>query len=364
MSGLEARIRAEIERDGPMPLDRYMALALTDPVHGYYMDRDPLGAGGDFITAPEISQMFGELLGLWLADCWQRAGQPRDAILAELGPGRGTLMADALRAIGRAAPAMLEHAALWLVEASPALKAIQRDRLGGAGARWAGTVEDLPDGPLFLIANEFFDALPVRQVVRRGEGLAERAVGLTGGELAFVDAPLDRPLPYDTPELADGEVFELCEAGQETAVLIGRRISGRGGAALIVDYGHGVSAPGDTVQAMRNHAFHPVLSEPGIADLTAHVDFAVLSRAAAGEGAAVHGPIGQRQLLLRLGIEARLGQLMKNADPATADGLAAGFRRLTDPEFMGHLFKALAISPADQPTPAGFADEDAYSRNA
>ena len=364
MSGLEARIRAEIERDGPMPLDRYMALALGDAADGYYMNADPLGAGGDFITAPEISQMFGELIGLWMADRWQRNGAPSDAVLAELGPGRGTLMADALRAIARAAPAMLEGRKVFLVETSPALRKLQAERLAGADVEWLDEIEDLPDAPLFLIANEFFDALPVRQVVRRGDELAERAVGIEDGALAFVETPLRWPLAYDTPELAEGEIFELCEAGRDTARLLGGRIAAKGGGALIVDYGHAVSAPGDTVQAMKAHAYHPVLGEPGTADLTAHVDFAMLARAAGEQGAAAFGPVGQRQFLLRLGIEARLAQLMRNADQTTADGLAAGFRRLTNPEYMGHLFKVLCIVPDDQQTPAGFVDEEAFSRNA
>ncbi|WP_416898163.1 MAG: class I SAM-dependent methyltransferase [Minwuia sp.] len=363
MNALETRLREMIAAEGPLPLDRYMALALTDSEHGYYTRGDGIGAAGDFITAPEISQMFGELVGLWMADMWRRMGMPWDAVIVELGPGRGTLMADALRAIARGEPAFAENREIWLVEASPRMREMQRERLAGYDLHFADRFEDVPKRPMILIANEFLDALPVRQLLRRERQWRERAVGLEGDDLVIVEIDPATDIPPGLPPLPDGEIIEVAPARNAVAQAIGGSVAERGGAALVIDYGHEVTAPGDTLQAMKRHAFHPLLEAPGEADLTAHVDFAAAANAAERAGAEVHGPIGQRQFLLRLGIEARLAQLLKRAEGETADGLAAGFRRLTDPAHMGHLFKVLCIADPKLGVPTGYVADEAF-RNA
>ncbi len=291
MTPLAALIAGRIAAEGPMRLDTYMALCLGHPEHGYYMARDPLGAAGDFTTAPEISQMFGELLGAWAAQVWQDQGAPDPFVLAELGPGRGTLMADALRATA-ALPAFRAAARLRLVETSPVLRARQAETLEGASPRWTNSVADLPPGPLIVVANEFFDALPVRQFQRTDAFWRERLVGLDGDRLAWRWA-LPRPdaeLDVRFPQLADGAVAEICPAGEAVAAALGARIARDGGAALIIDYG-APEGGGDTLQAVESHAPADPLAAPGMADLTAHVRFADLARAArparaSGTGAA------------------------------------------------------------------------------
>lgn len=344
MTRVERKLRALIAAKGPVPVAEFVRRALYDPEGGYYSAREPFGAAGDFVTAPEISQMFGELLGLWAADMWQRLECPDNLVLAEIGPGRGTLMADVLRAIGRAAPAMLAGRPAWLVETSPRLRAVQAKTLAGRTVEWAGRLGELPDGPLILLANEFLDALPVRQVVRRGDGFDERAVDVVDDAFAFVEAPLAFEVPEDMPALAEGEIFEISEEGRRFAEALGARLASCGGAALLIDYGHVESAAGDTLQALRQHRFHPVLAEPGTADITAHVDFAAIARAAVAGGARTFGPISQRELLRRLGIEARLAQLLGQADGPTGERVLAGYRRLTEPDRMGNLFKALCLA--------------------
>lgn len=357
---LQEALVAEITADGPMPLDRFMRRALFDPEHGYYTTSEPFGVAGDFITAPEISQMFGELLGLWAADMWQRVGAPENIVLAEIGPGRGTLMADALRAIRRAAPQMLATGTVCLVEASPRLRAVQAERLSDHAISFVDRIGRLPDGPLLLLGNELLDALPIRQIAMRDGQLMERCVGVADGALAFVDAPLAWEAPDDLPDLKDGEVFEVSEEGRRMVEAIGTRLAVQGGAALFIDYGHGETAAGDTLQAVRRHAFHPVLADVGSADLTAHVDFAAMARAALHGGAQAFGPISQRDLLRRLGIEPRLAQLVAKADPPTRDALVAGYHRLTDPDRMGTLFKALCLTAPDMDTPTAYETDDAF----
>lgn len=363
MNLLEERLRMIIEADGPIPLDRYMQQALTDPECGYYTRLDDIGAQGDFITAPEISQMFGELVGLWIADMWMRIGSPADAIIAELGPGKGTLMTDALRAVQRAAPEMLQSCELWLVEASPRLREVQGERLQAWSPNWAETVEDLPEKPLLLIGNEFLDTLPVRQIVKRGEAFAERAVGVAGDALAMSEIEPQGELPPELPPMSDGEVVEISPVRAAVIRTIAAQIVVHGGAALLIDYGHELTVPGDTLQAMKAHQYHPLLESPGEADLTSHVDFAALARAARQDGLNILGPIGQRQFLLRLGIEARLAQLLKNADETTANGLTTGFRRLTDPAHMGHLFKVLCLAHESIGVPTGYVADEAFSHS-
>ncbi|WBU55578.1 class I SAM-dependent methyltransferase [Paracoccus sediminicola] len=341
MTPLHDLIADEIRRSGPISVARYMELCLLHPEHGYYATRDPFGAAGDFITAPEISQIFGELLGLWLGQCWLDQGAPSPFTLAEIGPGRGTLMADARRAM-RVVPGMGEAALLHLIEASPHLRAMQRKTLGDV--THLTDVSALPEAPLFLVANEFFDALPIRQFQRGAKGWAERLIGLEDGRLSFGLGPfMDLDLPG-----GEGEVIERCPAASAIMAELARRIAAHGGAALIVDYG-GWNGRGDTFQALSGHRPVDPLEAPGEADLTAHVDFAPLAAVADAEGCAV-GYITQGQLLLGLGIEMRAEKLAASGDE-TAIGAA---RRLTHGDEMGELFKALAIWPRNAPPPAGF----------
>jgi len=355
---LGRRIAQRIAEKGPLSVADYMANALTDPEHGYYMGRDPLGVAGDFITAPEISQMFGELIGLWCAEAWQRLGAPAPVALVELGPGRGTLMADALRA-ARQVPAFARAVRVHLVEASPTLRARQAETLQNAEPTWHETLVDVPELPLLLIANEFFDALPVRQVVKQADGWGERLVGLDaqGAALAFTASPADPALDSLVPEALraapPGSLFEVSPAGQEAAREIGRRLQAQGGAALIIDYGHQESALGETLQAVRQHAPHDVLGDPGTADLTCHVDFAAMARAAREAGAAAHGPVTQGAFLERLGIAARAAHLMEKATPSQREDIRSARLRLTAPDRMGELFKVLALTPEGFEPPAG-----------
>jgi len=349
-----ARILADrIRATGPMTLADFMAECLLHPRHGYYTTQTPFGAAGDFTTAPEISQMFGELVGLALAQYWLDTGRPAPFTLAELGPGRGTLMADVLRAT-RGVPGFHAAAQVVLAEASPALRDRQRAALAGHPARWIGGAEDLPDAPLLLIANEFFDALPIRQFQRRAAGWAERMVGLgPGGGLAFGLSP---PAPvaaldHRLADTAEGDVVETCPQAAPIIAGIARRIATQGGLALIIDYG-GWRGTGDTFQAMRGHAYAAPLAEPGQADLTAHVDFAALAAAAPG---LTPRYTTQGAFLAALGIEARADRLAERLTGSALDSHRAACRRLTHPQEMGELFKVLALHPPAAPVPPGFA---------
>ncbi len=355
MTPLAARLARRIAAQGPMPVADYMAACLLDPAHGYYTTREPFGQAGDFTTAPEISQMFGELLGLALAQAWADQGAPGRVVLAELGPGRGTLMADMLRA-ARALPPFAAAIEVHLVEASARLRALQAERLAGYAPVWHDTVEALPEAPLFAVANEFFDALPVRQFTRHRHGWAERMVGLDGDRLVWglsPPAPI-AALDHRLEDTAEGEVVELCPPAPGIVQALAGRIARQGGAALVVDYG-GWRSRGDTLQALYRGAPDDPLAHPGQADLTAHVDFEPLAQAASATGAAVAGPVGQGALLRRLGIDARADRL---AQSLTGPGLAAhraAHRRLTHPAEMGTLFQALALHPPASPAPPGFA---------
>jgi SAM-dependent MidA family methyltransferase len=306
-----------------MPIEAYMEACNNY----YYATRDPLGAAGDFTTAPEISQMFGEIVGAALADCWTRAGKPSDAIFIELGPGRGTLASDALRVMRSAGFVGEVH----LVETSPVLRDAQAQAL--PGAVWHDAVGDVPDAPLLLVANEFFDALPIRQFV---DGV-ERMVTVAAGGLAF-----DR----------DGEILELSPARDEAAEAIADKIANNDGVAIIIDYGHAKSGNGDTLQAVRGHKFSPILADPGEQDLTSHVDFEALARAASA--ATVTSVSTQGEWLNRLGISAR-AEVLAQANPEKGDEVRVALHRLTASGQMGDLFKVMAIHSADWPAPAGFA---------
>ncbi|MFO7759573.1 MAG: SAM-dependent methyltransferase [Roseovarius sp.] len=334
-----------------MTLADYMATCLMHPEMGYYATRDPFGTAGDFTTAPEISQMFGELIGLCLAQTWLDQGQPAPCLLAELGPGRGTLMADILRAT-RGVPGLHDAASVHLVETSPALRDVQAQTLEGYQINWHDGVECLPDAPLYLVANEFFDALPIRQFQRIGQGWRERLVVLREEALTLgLGAPVVPPeLTERLADTGDGDIVETCAPGRAIAHEIGARIEARGGAALIVDYG-GWRSLGDTFQAVRGHAVTDPLEAPGEADLTAHVDFEALARAASPAAHARLTPQGT--LLQRLGIEARAEALARNLHGPDRENHLAAYRRLTDPDEMGTLFKVLALHPSTTVPPPG-----------
>jgi SAM-dependent MidA family methyltransferase len=354
VTALGDEIKRIIAHEGPMSVERYMALALYDPRHGYYMTRDPFGEAGDFTTAPEISQMFGELIGLWVADVARRLPATGTIRLVELGPGRGTLMADALRAL-KVAPDVRARLSVHLVEASPVLRAKQQATLRDSGVptAWHERHDEVPQGPAILIANEFFDALPIRQFVMTERGWCERLVGLDAkGELTFgLAAEADPALRRAAPA---GALVEVSPAGLGTIRALARRLAQDSGAALIIDYGHARSGLGETLQAVKRHAFVDPLAEPGEADLTAHVDFPALAAATRGTGAAIHGPITQAHFLAALGIAARATRLKQKADARQGADIDAAVARLagTGERDMGMLFKVMAIAhPALSPLP-------------
>ncbi len=349
MNALQKHLIGVIRTEGPLTVARYMAEALGHPEHGYYMKQDPFGANGDFITAPEISQMFGEILGLWIADCWQRQGAPAPLRLVELGPGRGTLMQDAMRAM-KCLPGLAEAVDLHLVETSPFLRNHQKKRLT---ATWHDSLDGVPDGPLFLIANEFFDALPIHQFVRGDDGFQERRIGEKDGKLAWhlgPAEPSDR-LPDCVPR---GAIIETCPAAQAIIRTIAERIASHGGAALLIDYGYAQAGHGDSLQALKNHQFRDILDITGDADLTAHVNFSALKSVAQKAGTAVYGPVYQGDFLLACGIGARAAALARNAAADQQSNISAALQRLTAADQMGHLFKAMAILPAKAAAPSGF----------
>ncbi len=358
---LEAEIRRRIGAAGPMPVNEYMALCLSDHRWGYYATRDPFGARGDFVTSPEISQMFGELVGLWMAAAWNRMGEPANVRVIELGPGRGTMMVDALRA-AKALPGFREAIVLHFVEISQLLQAQQERTLAELPVPmfWHRTLSEVPAGPAIIVANEFFDALPVSQAVKGDDGWHERRIGIgEAGRLAFVTAPeplvgFEPLLPQAVRAALPGAVFEW--RSDTTAMELGRRIARDGGAALVIDYGHAESAAGETLQAVGQHAYADPLSAPGTLDLTAHVDFAALARAVEAMGAVAFGPIEQGEFLGRLGIEARAAALKAKAAPAAAADVDAALTRLTGHgrAGMGDLFKAAAYCHASLGTPPGF----------
>ena len=351
---LKDRLKAEIRAAGPIGIDRFMAACLYDPRHGYYATRPALGEAGDFITAPLVSQMFGELIGAWAVEVWRRLGRPARVLLAEMGPGDGSLMSDALRA-ARLDPTFLAAVEVWLVEVSAPLTAVQKARLAGASpnTHWIASLADLPDdAPLILIANELLDCLPTRQFVRLEGGWAERAVGLDdAGELCFGLAP-DVAAPPVAVDAKVGQIVESSPAQQAVAADIAYRIVRQGGAALLIDYGDETSL-GDTLQALKRHGKLAPLECPGEADLTVHADFIAVRAAAATEGAAAR-ILEQGDFLRRLGIGARAAALSA-ARPDQAQVIARQLARLTDADQMGRLFKAVCLYPPGPPPP-GFED--------
>jgi SAM-dependent MidA family methyltransferase len=360
-NGLGAEIREIIAHDGPISLERYMSLALTHPTKGYYTTRDPFGAAGDFITAPDISQMFGELFGLWAAQVWGQIGSPASVLLVELGPGRGVLMADALRA-ARAAPEFFDAISVHLVEASDILARQQADRLAASGrpVTWHKNLDELPSGPAIFFANEFFDALPVRHYVKTPQGWRERLVGLDGeGGLSFGLSPEIEP--YLRAKADDGVVLEVGAAAQRLMTQIAARVVAENGALLAVDYGYDHTGLGETLQAVKAHQFVDPLVEPGEADLTTHVDFAALARAALSANAQVYGPVGQGEFLREIGILQRAEALRSRATPEQAVAIGAAVARLTGSASneMGGLFKVLAVTRRGLLDVPGFSLDDA-----
>lgn len=348
MNPLETFLTDLIAAEGPLRIDRYMGLCLGHPRHGYYITRDPLGDRGDFITAPEVSQVFGELIGVWAVGAWAAMGQPDSFNLVELGPGRGTLMADMLRTVRKAAPGFAAAASVHLVETSPVLRQKQREA-AGEGATWHDRLEDVPDGPMIVIANEFFDAIPIRQFERRDGVWRERVIGLDGDRLSIGVGGI---VPGSMGK--DGDVMEFAPARDEIARHIGQRLAAHRGAALIIDYGHLHTAPGDTLQAMRTHRFVPVTETPGEADLTSHVDFEKLGHAIAEGGGIAHRGMTQRDFLRAMGLEQRFAQLQGKADDATRATLARQMARLADEAQMGNLFKLLCATAPGMSTPYPF----------
>ena len=357
---LEAEIRHRIALAGPLNLARYMSICLSHAEHGYYMTRDPLGALGDFTTAPEISQIFGELIGLWCAHIWQAMNAPKRLHLVELGPGRGTLMSDALRAIRSAAPSFMAALDVHLVETSPVLRQKQAQTLktSGLDPHWRDKVDQIPSGPAIFIANEFFDALPIHQYQRTARGWRERRVTTRkDGRLAYHLAPVtarDSYLPKTLLKAPEGSIAEISPAREKVVKTIAARLSRQAGAALIIDYGHTRTTHGDTFQAVRKHEYANPLENPGKADLTSHVDFQTLARIARENGATVHGPITQGDFLTGLGITARAAALKSRATPQTAMQIDKAVERLIAPEQMGDLFKVLCLTSATPRPPPPF----------
>jgi SAM-dependent MidA family methyltransferase len=335
-----------------------MSLALSHPTLGYYMTRDPFGPSGDFVTAPEISQMFGELIGLWAQEAWRAAGSPSPTHLVELGPGRGTLMSDILR-VARISPDFLNAIDVHLVETSPALERVQRRTLAGSPRpiAWRNNFASVPRGPSIVIANEFFDALPVRHFVKTARGWRERLVGLDEyGEFTFGAAERVEPdLRVAAPE---GSIIEIGAIGARLMEDIAARVVEDGGALLAVDYGYTQTTLGESLQAVASHRYVDPLAYPGEADLTTHVDFAALARAAKSKGARVQGPVTQGYFLDQLGIAQRAEALQKRATPEQRADIAAAAERLAgsgDPrKYMGDLFKVLAVTHPHMPDLPGF----------
>ncbi len=341
---LHDHVVAMIRERGPVPVAQVMALANAH----YYATRDPLGSAGDFITAPEISQTFGEMIGLWLAEMWRAMGAPAKLALIEAGPGRGTLMSDLLRT-ARMVPEFAAALDIWLIETSPVLRERQRQALAGHPVRWAEKLDAIPPAPTLLVANEFVDALPIEQAVRAQGEWRHRRVGLAeDGSLVFTlgEAALG---PADAP---DGAVFETCPDGRRFVADLGRRLNANGGAALIIDYGPARFGVGETLQAVRRHSYHPILADVGEADWTAHVDFQSLAEAAAP--ARAWGPLPQGTFLTRMGIGVRAQHLTAGQSIETKHALEAGVHRLIDPAEMGTLFKVLALTHPALPAALAF----------
>ena len=350
---LADKIKAIIAAQGPISVTDYFALCLADPEHGYYKTRDPFGRSGDFVTAPEVSQLFGEMIGVFLVHAWEKHLRPRRAVrIAEIGPGRGTMMADMLRVIARLAPELYDAATIHLVETSPTLRDVQLKTLATHAGKvsWHDGFDEIPEGFLLLAANEFFDAVPIRQCVKTPTGFRERLGGLDeNGELAFtpgasgIDPAL---LPSGHHAAPAGAIAEVAPARAAIMQMLSDRLFDGGGTAVIIDYGHLAEGLGDTLQAVFKHAFDPPLAHPGEADLTSHVDFATLAQVAQARSITVNGMVTQGEFLLRLGLLERAGALGRGKSPAEQEAIRIAVERLAGdgPGQMGDLFKVLAVS--------------------
>jgi NADH dehydrogenase [ubiquinone] 1 alpha subcomplex assembly factor 7 len=368
LSPLHAEIKRLIKASGPMPVWRYMELCLSHPQHGYYVSRDPLGREGDFTTAPEVSQMFGELLGLWAASVWRGIGSPQTMRLIELGPGRGTMMSDALRAL-RVLPPLYQSLSVHMVEINPVLREKQKSTLAALrNISWHERIDDVPEGPCVIFANEYFDVLPIHQMVRRETGWHERVITLDEEENFVYGVAPDPTLGFEAllpPLVRAAPLGAIFEWRPDTDIMmLARRVRDQRGAALIVDYGHVRSDVGDTFQAIARHSFADPLKTPGLADITAHVDFEALSRAAEAVGATAHGPVTQGEFLQRLGIETRALTLMQRASHEVSEDISNGLKRLIGGgrTGMGSLFKVLGISDPGVPMLAGLSDDNTNER--
>jgi NADH dehydrogenase [ubiquinone] 1 alpha subcomplex assembly factor 7 len=359
---LGARLKQRIVRDGPISVHDYMESCLADRSEGYYPTRQPIGRDGDFITAPEISQIFGELIGAWAGAVWQEMGAPSRVTVAELGPGRGSLMQDALR-VFRTVPKLAGSLDLALIETSPVLREVQGETLRDSPAplNWLERIEDVPQGPLILIANEFIDALPIRQMLRVNGTWHERAVtiGADGGFAFCTGEPMPSdavPASMHSMDPNEGAIAELRPAAATLLASLAARAKHAPLAALIADYGHDAGGIGDTLQAVARHQFADPLAAPGQADLTAHVDFATLRQTARDLGLSTFGPMPQGEFLLKLGLEARLERLIRNATEDQKAALLSGAARLVDSRQMGALFKVLVLQSSGLAPPPPFGD--------
>ena len=358
-SNLADYIAALIRTGGPLTVARYMSESLNHPKWGYYARRNPLGSSGDFITAPEISQMFGELIAAWLIDCWDKMGQPNPVTVAELGPGRGTFISDLWR-VAQMVPSFSRAINFCLVETSPMLRDQQRKKLELLGCsgevRWVESFEEVPEIPLLIIANEFFDALPVHQYIRLRGSWRERLVDIdpkTDHGFCYVANSKVTSTPWmEADEFGLPDALEVCPMGLLLARAIGERLGQLPGAALIIDYKS--SHPGFSLQAVRAHSSANPLINPGESDLSCAVDFRALIRAASGAGARVHGPVPQGRFLDSLGIEQRAAALVKEASQEVGRAVLASKNRLVEPAFMGELFNVIAITSQDIPLVEGF----------
>jgi NADH dehydrogenase [ubiquinone] 1 alpha subcomplex assembly factor 7 len=353
MSGpdITGELADRIAKDGPISVAAYMEAIAGS----YYSSGHVFGKDGDFVTAPEVSQIYGELIGLWCVTAWQALGQPRHINIVECGPGRGTLMADAMRAIGEVIPAFLNAASIHLVERSPALRSQQRTLLRAYDVEWHDDLSTLPYGQLIIIGNEFLDALPVHQYERTAAGWCERLVSYSSCEFSFTTAPLPANVIDETFDDAPvGSIIEHSGAVEDTVKKMAQLCIDRHGVALMIDYGHTQSDIGETLQAVKYHSYHPVLKDPGTADITAHVDFAQVAQTARSEGASVLGPIEQGVWLRRIGASVREAQLCADKTPEAVVTIKESVSRLIDAEGMGTLFKVIALAPREIGSLAGF----------
>jgi SAM-dependent MidA family methyltransferase len=351
-TALGEKIKAIIQANGPISVTDYFSLCLADPEYGYYRTREPFGRLGDFVTAPEVSQLFGEMIGVFVVHAWQRHGTPADVRLVEIGPGRGTMMSDMLRVIERLAPPLFETMTIHLVETSERLRDVQQETLVAHKGRieWHQDFDDVPPGVTLVVANELFDAIPIRQFVKTATGFRERMVGLgVDDELAFgsgvagIDPDL---LPQQSSGTPVGTLFEISPARESVMIAIANRLRAVDGTALAIDYGHLITGFGDTLQAVRMHEFDPPLAHPGQADLTSHVDFQALAETAASAGLYVNGLLHQGDFLVGLGILDRAAALGRDREPHTQQIIQTAVDRLANAGEgkMGELFKVMAVS--------------------